>query len=148
MALELALAGDFRIAQPGTLLGLQEVTLGLIPDVGGTTRLTKLVGPVKAKELILTAKQIDAEEARQIQLVNQVEDDCLAGAWALAGQINKNAPLAVGLVKKLINRGQHLDQRSFMELEAIAQTTILYSEDVKEGMLAKMEKREPVFKGK
>ncbi len=148
MAVELALAADFRIAQKGTRLAVQEVEMGFIPDVGGTTRLTHLLGPVKAKELIMTARIVEAEEARDIQLVNDVVDDAMEGALALAARLNKNAPLAVGLAKRLINRCQHMDQRTFMEMEAIAQSTLIWTQDVKEGLMAKMEKREPNFKGK
>jgi len=148
MATELILSGDFRIAQRGTKFGIQETAVGLIPDVGGTTRMTRLLGPIKAKELIMTAKTIDADEAKTIQLVNDVVDDAFAGALEFADTLNKNAPLAVGLAKKLINRAQHMDARSFMELEAIAQSTLIHTEDVKEGIAAKIEKREPKFTGK
>jgi len=148
MGTELALAADFRVAAQGTKLAIQEVELGLIPDVGGTTRLTRMVGPIKAKELIMTARVVEAEEARQIQLVNSVCEDAMAGALDLAAQLNKNAPLALAMVKKLINRGQHLDDRTFMELEAMFQSTLLWTKDVQEGVMAKMQKREPKFKGK
>ena len=147
MATELALAADFRVAQTGTQLAIQEVELGLIPDVGGTTRLTRMLGPVMAKELIMTARRVDAEEAEQLQLVNRVCEDAMAGALELAAQLSANAPLALAMVKKVINRGQHLDDRSSMELEALAQSTILWSKDVQEGVMAKMQKRKPVFKG-
>lgn len=148
MALELVLSGDFRIAREGTEFGIQEVTVGFIPDMGGIARLTRLLGPIKAKELIMTAKVIGADEAKEIQLVNDVVKDEMEGALSLASQLNKNAPLAVGLAKKLINRGQQMDTRSFLELEAIGQTTLLSTEDVKEGIAAKIERREANFKGK
>ena len=147
MATELALAADFRVAQQGTRLAIQEVSLGLLPDVGGTTRLTRMLGPVKAKELIMTAREVEADEAERLHLVNSVCDDALAGALELAGQLNANAPLALAMVKKLINRGQHLDDRTFMEMEALAQSTILWSRDVQEGVTAKLQKRKPQFKG-
>ena len=148
MATELAIAGDIRIAHRETKLGIQEVELGLIPDVGGTTRLTRLLGPIKAKELILTGKVIGAGEAKDIQLVNALADDPFQAAMEVAEKINGNAPLAVGLAKRLINRCQHMDQRTFMEMEAIGQTSILWSEDVQEGIMARIEKRAPLFKGK
>ncbi len=75
MATELILSGDFRIAQVGTKIAIQETAVGFIPDVGGTSRLTKLIGPIKAKELIMTAKTIDAQEAKAIQLFTDVVDD-------------------------------------------------------------------------
>jgi enoyl-CoA hydratase len=148
MATELILAGDFRIAERGTKIAIQETAVGFIPDVGGTSRLTKLIGPIKAKELIMTAKIIDAEEAHSIQLFNEVVDDAFAGAMALADVLNKNAPLAVGLAKRVINLGQNLDVRSFMDLEGVAQTTLTPTGDVREGLMAKMQKRDADFKGK
>ena len=147
MATELALAADFRVATPDTRVAIQEVTLGLLPDVGGTTRLTRMLGPIMAKELIMTAREVEAEEALQLRLINRVADDAVAGALELAAQLNANAPLALAMVKKLINLGQHLDDRTFMEMEALAQSTIIWSKDVQEGVMAKMQKRKPEFKG-
>jgi len=148
MATEMILAGDFRIAQKGTEIGIHEVAVGLIPDCGGIARMTKLLGPIKAKELIMTAKMIGAEEGKQIQLFTDVVDDAMEGALALAESLNKNAPLALGMAKRIINRGQHMDTRSLLELEAIGQAAIVETEDAKEGLTAKMEKREADFKGK
>jgi enoyl-CoA hydratase len=148
MATELILAGDFRIGQTGTKIAIQETAVGFIPDVGGTARLTKLIGPIKAKELIMTAKTIDAQEAKAIQLFNDVVDDAFAGALELAETLNKNAPLAVGLAKRVINLGQSLDVKSFMDLEGVAQTSLAETEDVREGLTAKIEKRDATFKGK
>jgi enoyl-CoA hydratase len=96
----------------------------------------------------MTAKMISAEEAKTIQLFNDVVDDALEGALALAETLNKNAPLALGMAKRIINRGQHMDTRSLLELEAIGQTSIVETEDAKEGLTAKMERREADFKGK
>ena len=97
-----------------------------------------MLGPVKAKELIMTAREVDAQEAERLHLVNSVCDDALTGALALSDQLAANAPLALAMVKKQINRGQHLDDRTFMELEAMAQSTILWSKDVQEGVTAKL----------
>ncbi|PIU68529.1 MAG: enoyl-CoA hydratase [Armatimonadetes bacterium CG07_land_8_20_14_0_80_40_9] len=150
MGLELALAADFRIAAQGTKIAIQEVELGLIPDVGGTTRLTRTVGLVKAKEMIMLAKRISPEEAKEIHLVNEVtpEDELMTATFRWTEELGKNAPLAVGMAKKIIDRGMHLDKLSFMELEAYAQSTLLKTDDVKEGILAKIQKREPKFKGR
>lgn len=95
----------------------------------------------------MTAREVEAEEAFQLRLINRVTEDATAGALALAAELNVNAPLALAMVKKLINRGQHLDDRTFMELEALAQSTIMWSKDVQEGVMAKMQKRKPEFKG-
>jgi enoyl-CoA hydratase/carnithine racemase len=147
-ALELVLTGDFRIAEAGTKFGIQETAVGFIPDMGGIARLTHLLGPILAKELIMTAKKIDAEEAKEMGLVNNVVDDAMEGALALASELNKNAPLAIGIVKKLINRCQHMDIRTFMEMEAIGQITVCSTDDAKEGVAAKLQRREPNFQGK
>jgi enoyl-CoA hydratase/carnithine racemase len=150
MGLELALATDFRIAAQGTKLGLQEVELGLVPDAGGTTRITRNLGIPLAKELIMTARIIDADEAYRIHLVNEVVppeelDDALL-RWI--EKLKGCGPLAVGFAKKIIDRGAHLDKHSFMELEGYAQSTLLGTEDVQEGVMAKMQKRAPNFKRK
>src|SRR5579871_3700552 len=98
LGLELALAFDCRVATADCELGLPEVRLGLVPDVGGTTRLVRTVGYAKAKELILTGRMIPADEARAIGLVNAVvpPGEHLAAATRLAQEIAANAPLAVG----------------------------------------------------
>jgi enoyl-CoA hydratase len=147
-ALEVVLAGDFRVAQTGTKIGIQETALGFIPDMGGIARLTALVGPSFAKELIMTAGTIDADRALEIGLVNRVVDDATEGALAMAREITKNGPLAVGLVKKLVRCGRHLDTRTFLELEAIGQTLVCNTDDAKEGVMAKLQKREAKFEGK
>lgn len=147
-ALEMALAGDFRIAQKGTKIGIQETAMGFIPDTGGISRLTALVGPSFAKELIMTSDTIDAGRALEIGLVNRVADDATEGALKLAAEIGKNGPLAVALVKKLVRCGRHLDTRTFLELEAIGQTLVCNTEDAKEGIMAKLQKRQAKFEGK
>jgi enoyl-CoA hydratase len=146
--LEVALAGDFRVAEEGTKIGIQETALGFIPDMGGIARLTALVGPSAAKELIMTADTIDAARAYEIGLVNRVADDATEGALALGREIDKNGPLAIALVKKLVNRGRHLDTRTFLELEAVGQTLVCNTDDAREGVTAKLQKRAAKFEGK
>jgi enoyl-CoA hydratase/carnithine racemase len=104
LALELALACDLRLAAAGTLLGLPETRLGMIPDVGGTTRLTRLVGPARAKELIFTGRQIEAQQAAAWGIVNEVvpAGDLLARGEDLVDEISQAAPLAVGMAKRVI----------------------------------------------
>ena len=150
MAWELALACDFRIAEPDTQFGMPEVQLGLIPDVGGTSRLTRLAGEARAKELVMMARRISAEQALALGLVNEVAEQGQAVDAALrwVEELKGCAPLAVGMAKKIINRGAHLDASTLRELEAYAQSTLLNTEDVKEGVMAKMQKRAPIFKGK
>lgn len=150
LGLELALACDFRIAAHEALVGLPEVRVGLIPDVGGITRLLRTVGPAWAKEIILTGRLLTAEESHTIGLVNHVVDaaDLLPRSRSLLSEIARNAPLAVGLAKRLIDRAQGLDKKSGMELEALAQSTLLTTEDFREGATALMERRDPKFQGR
>jgi enoyl-CoA hydratase/carnithine racemase len=150
LGLEIALACDARIAAAGTRLGMPEVRIGLVPDVGGTTRLTRTAGYARAKELIMTARLIDADEAERIGLVNRVvaPGTQVDAATELAREMARNAPLAVGLAKKIIDRGHSLDKLTFMELEALAQSSLLGTEDFREGARALAERREPKFKGR
>jgi enoyl-CoA hydratase/carnithine racemase len=149
MGLELALAADFRIAADDAVLAIQEVELGIIPDVGGTTRLVRTVGIPHAKEMIMLARRLDARRAYQIGLVHEVvpgsELTQRAAAWV--ADLQRCAPLAVGLAKKVIDRGAHLDKFSFMELEALAQSNLIGTADVQEGMRARLERRLPAFRG-
>ena len=146
LAMELALACDFRIAVAGTKLGLPESRLGMIPDVGGTTRLTRLVGPSRAKELIFTGKQIDAAQAEAWGIVNYVvaEDALMAKGEELAAEINQGAPLAVGMAKRVIDGLSDID-RGLM-LEGWAQSQLFDTEDFMEGAQAFMMKRPPEWK--
>ncbi len=150
MGLELALAADFRIAAEDTQLAIQEVELGIIPDVGGTTRLVRTVGIPLAKEMIMLGRRIDARRAYEIKLVNEVTPagDLFDRGLAWAADLRNCAPLAVGMAKKIIDRGAHLDKLSFMELEAYAQSTLIGTADVQEGIMAKLQRRPPSFSGK
>ncbi len=150
LGLELALACDARIAAAGTRLGMPEVRLGLVPDVGGTTRLVRTVGYALAKELIMTARMIDAQEAARIGLVNRVVDAGrhIGAAEELAREIARNAPLAVGLAKRIIDIGHSVDKSTFLELEALAQSSLFVTEDFREGAAAAAQRRDPVFKAR
>jgi len=150
LGLELALACDARVAAAGARLGMPEVRIGLVPDVGGTTRLTRTVGYARAKELIMTARMIEAAEAERIGLVNRVvaEGAHLAGAEELAREMARNAPIAVGLAKRIIDKGHGLDKMTFQELEVLAQSSLVVTEDFREGAAALAQRREPRFKGR
>lgn len=145
--LELALTGDFRIARVGTSIGIQETSVGFVPDMGGIARLVELVGPTRAKELLYTSRTVDAEIAREMGLVSYVVPDEMERALALAEEIAKNAPLAVGMAKTLINRYGREIPRTYMMLEAMAQTNLMSTKDASEGIAAKMERRPPRFTG-
>ena len=146
LALELALACDLRLAAEGTLLGLPETLLGIIPDVGGTTRLTRLVGPARAKELIFTGRRIDAAQAERWGIVNGVvaPDGLTAAGEALAAEIAAAAPLAVGMAKRVIDGLADLD-RGLM-LEGWAQSQLFGTQDFLEGAQAFMMRRRAEWK--
>ena len=148
LALEIALACDIRIAAEGTMMGLLETRLGLIPDVGGTTRLTRLVGPARAKELIFTGRQIDATMAASWGIVNYVTagNELQDKADSLAAEIQMAAPLAVGMAKRIIDGLADID-RGLM-IEGWAQSQLFATEDFQEAVQAFMVKRDPQFKGK
>lgn len=148
LGMELALACDLRIAAQETRLGLPETRLGIIPDVGGTTRLVRLVGPARAKELIFTGRQISAEQAAAWGIVNAVapEAELRAAAGALVEEISLAAPLAVGMAKRVIDGLADID-RGLM-LEGWAQSQLMSSADFVEGAQSFMMKRLPQWQGK
>jgi enoyl-CoA hydratase len=148
---ELSMACDIRIATSRSKLGQPEVNLGLIPGMGGTQRLQRLVGLGKAKELIFTGDIISADEAKSIGLVNVVvsePEELLPAAKAMARKIIAKAPLAVSLSKAALNVGSNVDLHSGLLFERHAQTIAFSTEDRIEGTSAFLEKRKPDFKGK
>ncbi len=147
---ELALACDFRYAVADAKMGLTEVSLGIIPGAGGTQRLSRLIGPSKAKELILTARRIQAQEAYQIGFVNAVAKDTeelRELAMGLANEILANAPLAVYQAKSAIDRGSSVDLQTGLDIETMCYEVIIPTTDRLEALEAFREKRKPVFKG-
>lgn len=150
LALEVALACDLRIATDDCELGLPEVKVGLVPDVGGTTRLVRTVGYAKAKELILTGRMIEADEAFRIGLVNEVAPSGthVEAAARLAEEIAQNAPLAVGLAKRLVDLGASTDKHTFQAMELLAQSILVPTDDAREGARALAERRPPRFTGR
>lgn len=145
--LELALACDLRVAASGALLGLPEVGLGLIPGFGGTQRLPRLIGVGRALELMYTARQVTADEALQMGLVNRVAADALAAARDLADQINRQGPVAIGLVKEAVRRGLETNLNAALEIEADLFGLAASTKDMKEGLKAFQEKKAPRFRG-
>ncbi|GMA14438.1 enoyl-CoA hydratase [Deinococcus metallilatus] len=145
--LELALACDVRVASPNAKLGLPEVTLGLIPGFGGTQRLSRLIGAGRALDLMLTARQVGAEEALALGLVNYVADDPLMKAREVAEQMVKNAPIALSLVKEAVRRGLDTTLEAGLEVEADLFGMAVATQDFREGTAAFLAKRRAAFKG-
>jgi enoyl-CoA hydratase len=133
---ELAMACDIRIAGARAKFGQPEVGLGITPGFGGTQRLPRLVGSSKAKELILTAENIGAEEALKIGLVSRVapDEELMSAAFELAGKIAKNAQIAVRQSKEAINRGLQCALATGLSYEAQAFSVCFSTEDQKDAM--------------
>jgi enoyl-CoA hydratase len=146
---EVALACDVRVAAENATFGFPEVSLGILPGMGGTQRLPRLVGPALAKELIFTGRRVGAEEAREIGLVNRVvpQGEALKVAREIADEIAANAPLAVRHAKSATNRAMDVDLVSGLEYEADQFALLFATEDAREGMGAFAERRKPEFKG-
>ena len=147
---EVALACDIRIAAENATFGFPEVSLGILPGLGGTQRLPRLIGPALAKEIIFTGRRIGAEEAREIGLANRVvgKGEALDAARELAVEISQNAPLAVRHAKTAANRALDVDLVSGLEYETDQFALLFSTEDALEGMNAFGEKRKPRFEGR
>jgi enoyl-CoA hydratase/carnithine racemase len=149
-ALELALACDLRILADDAHVGLPETRLGLVPDLGGSSRLPQVVGVGRAKELILTGRVIGAADAERFGLANRVapEDRLDAVTGELTAELLGCAPLAVGLAKRLVDAAARPARSTTRELVIAAQEQCARSEDVKEGVRAAAERRAPQFQGR
>ena len=147
--IELALACDIRIAAANAVMGLTETSLAIIPGAGGTQRLPRIVGIARAKELIFTARRIDAKTAFDIGLVNKVVDpeQLLPAALEMAREIAKNGPIGVAQAKFAINNGMEASLGVALPLESKAYEVTIPTKDRQEALEAFAEKRKPVFKG-
>jgi enoyl-CoA hydratase len=147
--LELAMAGDIRIAATTAKLGQPEVNLGIIAGFGGTQRLPRLVGQGMASYLLLSGELITAEEAKAANLVERVvpPEQLMEEAKRIASVIASKAPGAIAATKRAIHKGLQTDLHAALELEAEAFGTIAVSADAREGTAAFLEKRPPRFTG-
>lgn len=147
---ELAMSCDIRIASEKAVFGQPEANLGVIPCFGGTQRLPRLVGTGIAKELIYTGRQVKAEEAKEIGLVNKVvpAESLLEEAKAMLALIATKAPIAIRYAKVAINRGMDVDLRAGLELEKDLAAITFGTEDKQEGMDAFLAKRPAEFHNK
>jgi 2-(1,2-epoxy-1,2-dihydrophenyl)acetyl-CoA isomerase len=147
---QLALACDLRVAAEDARFTMLEVRFGLVPDLGGSHRLARQIGPARAKELIWTGRAVEAEEAERIGLVNRV---VAAGALekeadALVRDVVASPPIPVSLTKALIGRAGETSLETALERDAQAQATCIDSEDHREAVAAYLEKRQPRFTGR
>jgi len=147
---ELTLACDIRIAASNASMGLTETRLAIIPGAGGTQRLPRIIGRGKAKELIFTGRRVNAREALQIGLVNQVceQDDLMEECLKMAAMICETGPIAIEQAKYAINYGLETDLHTGLGIESNAYWVTIPTEDRLEGLAAFQEKRKPVYKGK
>ena len=149
-AMELALACDMRVMAEDAVAGLLEARIGLLPDVGGCSRLPAVVGVGRAKELVMTGKVIDGREAHRIGFANRIApaDELDAVTTALCDELLACAPLAVGLSKRIIDASARPALALTLEQEVAAQERLAASDDFAEGARAFQEKRDPEYAGR
>lgn len=147
---ELALACDIRLAASTARLGQPEINLAIIPGGGGTQRLTRLVGEGKSMELILTGRQVKADEALAIGLVNEVvePEKLMERALEMANNIAEKSPVALQYAKEAVKTAARANLREGLEREIDLFALCFASEDKEEGVSAFLEKRKPEFKGR
>lgn len=149
--LDMIAACDVRLASRDARFSLREAALGIIADLGSLNRLPHIIGPGHTRELAFTAKDIDAERALRIGLINDIYPDretCLAAARELADEMARQAPLAVQGAKEVMNYCKDKTVRDGLIYAATRSCLVLKSNDIMEAMMAYMQKRKPEFKGK
>jgi enoyl-CoA hydratase len=145
---EVALACDFRVASPSAKLGQPEIRLGIIPGGGGTQRLARLVGASRAKDLILSGRQVAADDALRLGLVDRVADSPLEEALAWAAELAAGATVAQALAKRAIDAGLDGPLADGLDLEQQLFTDVFRSEDSQIGVKAFLAKEAPEFTGR
>ncbi|MFH0821722.1 MAG: enoyl-CoA hydratase-related protein [Pseudomonadota bacterium] len=147
--LELALACDIRLASSNAVVGLTETSLAIIPGAGGTQRLPRIVGIARAKEMILRARRITAQEGLEIGLFLEVTEqgDLLKRAEEIAAEIAANGPVALAQAKFAINKGVEVSLPIGLAVESNAYAVTIPTKDRVEGLTAFREKGKPVYTG-
>lgn len=149
--LSLALACDWRIATPNARILFREGQVGLVPTHGGVTRMVKLLGLARAKQLLLGGDDVDAESAAAVGLLHELVTDpadLRAAALARIARMTQRAPLSFAAAKRLLQQAADVDLASGILAESLAQTFLLQSDDHREGLAAARERRAPVFRGR
>ncbi|AWK11120.1 enoyl-CoA hydratase [Streptomyces spongiicola] len=144
---ELALSCDLIVADATAVVGLPEVSVGVIPGGGGTQLLPRRVGAARAAELVFTARRVEAAEARELGLVDELAGDARPAALALAARMAANSPVGLRAAKRALRLGQGLDLRAGLEVEDAAWRSVAFSGDRAEGVAAFNEKRTPEWPG-
>jgi 2-(1,2-epoxy-1,2-dihydrophenyl)acetyl-CoA isomerase len=144
------MACDLVVVSEQAKFSLSFVNVGLLPDLGATYFLPRLLGVQKAKELVFTGKVLSAHELADLGLINDLvpHEGLEKSAFDLARQLAEGPPLALGSAKKLMNRSWQFSLEEMVELEAQSQAACMQSEDHMEGIAAFYEKRKPQFKGR
>ncbi|HEY7487001.1 MAG TPA: enoyl-CoA hydratase-related protein [Streptosporangiaceae bacterium] len=134
--LEIALGADFRVAGEGAKVGQPEIQLGIIPGAGGTQRLARLIGPVRAKDMIFSGRHVKADEALHAGLVDKVvpDSDVYAAAREWAGQYAQGPAVALRAAKQAIDQGIEADLDTGLEIERLHFAALFATEDQKIGM--------------
>lgn len=144
---ELALASTFRLASPNAIFGLPEIKLGLIPGYGGTQRLPRLVGEGRALEIIMTGRNVKADEAERIGLVNAVvEGDLMEAGLEFASKFTRYSLPVLEFARRAVQRAGDVPLNEGLQVEADLSTLAYRTNDAEEGMAAFEEKRKPEFK--
>ncbi|WP_343949465.1 enoyl-CoA hydratase/isomerase family protein [Nonomuraea longicatena] len=146
---ELALSADFRVAGESARLGQPEIQLGLIPGAGGTQRLTRLIGPAKAKDLIFSGRHVGAAEALALGLIDKVvaDDQVYTAALEWAATFVGGPTLAVRAAKQAVDLGAEVNLDTALEIERQLFAGLFATEDAKAGMRAFIDKTRPKFTG-
>ncbi len=149
LAAEIAVACDLRVMADDVKFGLPESRLGLIPDVGGSTRLPAIVGLGRAKELVMTGRSIDAAECHRIGLANRIAplEELDEATQALVDELLAAAPLAVASAKQVMNGIARPTVAASLDLEGALQQTLVATDDFREAGSAFIDKREPHWTG-